>query len=330
MKNDKIVPGIILVLIGAAILLANFGYLHFQWYNIFHLWPIFLVIGGVNLVLANNKTLWASVLKITVLVVGLFLLFFGDFGDRFSFWPRHFSFHNRHYYNNHDNDNSNNNDNNDDDDDNNSGEVGSHVFNQPLTGNVRLAKLNINGGASAFYLSDTTNQLFSANTNDDRNKYDFSGSMVDSVYVVNFKMKNHHGFNWDSNDDNRVNILLNQNPIWMVELDAGAAKVDFDFSKFKVRSLDVRGGAAAFDIKMGDPLESTNIEVNTGVSAVHIKIPMNAACSIESNSGLSGNDFDGFTKTHDNIYETPNYASAKNKMHIHISGGLSGFDVSRY
>jgi len=328
MKNDKIVPGMILVLIGAAILLSNFGYLHCQWYNIFHLWPIFLVIGGVNLVLANNKTLWASVLKVTVLVVGLFLLFFGDFGERYSFWPRHFSFHNRHYYNNHDNDN--NSDNNDnDDDDNNSGQVGSHVFNQPYT-NARLAKLNINGGATAFYLSDTTNQLFSANTNDNKDRYDFSGSMVDSVYTVNFKMKDHHGFHWDSDDDNRVNILLNPNPIWSVELDAGAAKVDFDFSKFKVKSLDVRGGAASFDIRMGQPLTTTNIEINTGVSGVNIKIPENAACSIESNSGLSGNDFDGFTKTRDNHYETPNFAAAKNKMYIHISGGLSGFDVSRY
>ena len=52
MKNDKLIPGLILVLIGAAILLANYGYLHFHWYNIFRLWPIFLVIGGVNLVFA--------------------------------------------------------------------------------------------------------------------------------------------------------------------------------------------------------------------------------------------------------------------------------------
>lgn len=325
MKNDKIIPGVILVLIGAAILLANFGYLHFQWYNIFHLWPIFLVIGGVNLVFANNKTIWASAIKIAVVVIGLGLLFFGDFGERYNFWPRHhFSFRN------HQNDN-NNTDNNDDDDDNSDDrQVGSHVFNQPYTNNIKLAKLNINGGATAFYLNDTTNQLFSANTNDNLDRYDFSGSMVDSVYVVNFKMKNKHGFNFNSDNDNRINMLINPNPVWMVDIDAGAAKVDFDFSKFKIKTLNVRGGAAAFDIRMGQPLTTTNIDINTGVSGVNIKIPMNAACSIESNSGLSGNDFDGFNKTHDNIYETPNFAAAKNKLYIHISGGLSGFDVSRY
>ena len=56
MKNDKLIPGVILVLIGGAILLANYGYLHFHWWNIFRLWPILLVIGGINLLFAHNKS----------------------------------------------------------------------------------------------------------------------------------------------------------------------------------------------------------------------------------------------------------------------------------
>jgi len=328
MKNDKIIPGIILVAIGAAILLANFGYLHFYWYNIFRLWPIFLVIAGVNLVLANNKTVWAGALKIAVIVIGIGFLFFGNTGDNYGFWSRHnwHSWH-RNYSNNDNNDDDNSNDDNDDDGDRTPGK---NVFSQPFTNSVRAARLNINGGATSYYLSDTTNQLFTANTNDNRDRYIFSSSVSDSVTVVDFKMKNHNGFNFNSDDDNRVNMALNPNPVWMVNIDAGAAKVDFDFSKFKIKSLDVRGGAAAFDIKLGQPLATTNVEVNTGVSAVNIKIPENAACSIESNSGLSGNDFEGFTKTHDNFYETSNFAAAKNKLYIHINGGLSGFNVSRY
>jgi hypothetical protein len=70
--------------------------------------------------------------------------------------------------------------------------------------------------------------------------------------------------------------------------------------------------------------------VSTGVSGVDISVPQNAACSIETDSGLSGNDFQGFTKVSDNDYETPGFNAAKNKMHIHISGGLSGFNVKRY
>src|ERR1700712_2307121 len=114
MRNDKLIPGLVLVLIGAAFLLNNFGYIHFHWTNIFHLWPIFLVIAGVNLVFAHNKSAWATILKIAVVVLGFGLLLFGNFGDRVNFWPGY------HYsYSNNDSDS----DNDDDDDDDNKADV---------------------------------------------------------------------------------------------------------------------------------------------------------------------------------------------------------------
>jgi hypothetical protein len=324
MKNDKIIPGVILVLIGAAILLGNFGYLHFRLYNIFHLWPIFLVIAGVNLVFAHNKTIWATIIKVSVLAIGLGLIFFGNFGELYNFWPRHnFNFHNNNFDDN----------NNDNDDSDTSGTdfkmSGKGAFNEPYNANIKIARLNISGGGTAYNLSDTTNQLFSATTMDADSRYVFTNSKDDSVYVVNFKMKEHKGFNFDS-DKNKVSMRLNPNPIWDISVETGAASVDFDLSKFKVRELKMHGGAASFNVKLGAPLLLTNVDISTGVSGVEVSIPENAACSIETSSGLSDNNFEGFNKTRDNNYETPGFASAKNKIHIRINGGLSGFTVTRY
>lgn len=327
MKNDKIIPGLILVLIGAAILLNNYGYLHFHLYNIIHLWPIFLVIAGVNLVFAHNRSIWASIAKISVVVAGVGLLLFGDFGDRYNFWPRHnFSFHSD------DNDSDNNNNNNDNDDDNDDDDfriTGKGTFNTPYNTDVKIARLNVSGGGTAYNLSDTTNQLFSAYTSEPNGRYNFTTNKADSVFDVNFKMANHKTLTFDS-DKNKVTMRLNSNPIWDVNVEAGAASVDFDLSKFKVRNLKMHGGAASFKVKLGQPLLLTNVDISTGVSGVDVNIPENAACSIETDSGLSGNNFEGFNKTGDNNYETPNFAAAKNKIHIHINGGLSGFNVSRY
>jgi hypothetical protein len=153
--------------------------------------------------------------------------------------------------------------------------------------------------------------------------------MDDSVHVLDFKMKNHNGMNFDS-DKNRADIRLNPIPEWEINVETGATSLDFDLSKFKVRELKLHGGAASFTVKMGNPLQMTNVDVSTGVSGIEISIPTNAACSIETDSGLSDNHFDGFTKTSDNNYETPGFAAAKNKMHIHMSGGLSDFKVTRY
>jgi len=160
MKNDKLIPGLVLVLIGAAILLANYGYLHFHWYNIFRLWPIFLVIAGVNLVFANNKSPWATIIKVAVVVVGLGLLFFGNFGGRYNFWPgNHFNWRN--------------NDNDDNDDNEDNGDkgvkiIGNGAFNEPYKADIKVVRLNISGGATSYNLSDTTNQLFSATTKDNK------------------------------------------------------------------------------------------------------------------------------------------------------------------
>jgi hypothetical protein len=324
MRNDKLIPGLVLVFIGAAFLLNNFGYIHFHWYNIFHLWPIFLVIAGVNLVFAHNKSPWATILKIAVVVFGLGLLFFGDFGDRFNFWPG------RHTYYNNDMDN--NNDNNDDSDSTDSSNVksvGNGRFVEPYKADIKIARLNISGGGTSYTLNDTTNQLFSANTKDTYGRYDFSHSQDDSVYVLDFKMRDHHGFNFDS-DKNAAIMRLNPNPVWEIHVETGATKLDFDLSKFKIRELHLHGGAASFNVKLGAPLAMTNVDVQTGVSGVDISIPQNAACSIETESGLSDNHFEGFNKTRDNNYETPGFGAAKNKIHIHISGGLSDFKVMRY
>ena len=327
MKNDKLIPGLVLVLIGAAILLANYGYLHFHWWNIFRLWPIFLVIAGVNLVFAHNKSPLATIVKIAVLVGGLGLLFFGNFGERYNFWPgSHFTWNNN-------NDDNNNNNMDDDDDDDDSANVKMAVngaFNEPYNPNIKVARLNISGGATAYNLSDTTGQLFSATTRDNTNRYTFSQSKDDdSIYVVNFKTKNHSGFNFDS-DKNRADIKLNTSPEWEVNVETGASSVDFDLSKFKVRELKLHGGAASFKVKLGMPLSNTDVDISTGVSGVDISIPKDAACSIETDSGLSSNDFPGFNDTGDNHHETAGYATAKNKLHIHFSGGLSGFTVTRY
>jgi len=327
MKSDKLIPGLVLVLIGTAFLLNNFGYIHFHWYNIFHLWPIFLVIAGVNLVFAHNKSPWATILKIAVVVFGLGLLFFGDFGNRFNFWPGyHHGYYNRDMNDNDDNDN---NDDSDSTDNSGTKTISKGNFVEPYKANIKVARLNISGGGTSYTLNDTTNQLFSADTKDTYGRYDFSHSQDDSVYVLDFKMRDHHGFNFDS-DKNSAIMRLNPNPEWQIYVETGATKLDFDLSKFKIRELHLHGGAASFNVKLGAPLAMTDVDIATGVSGVDVSIPQNAACSIETDSGLSDNHFEGFNKTKDNNYETPGFAAAKNKIHIHISGGLSDFKVRRY
>src|SRR5438309_918688 len=144
MRNDKLIPGMILVMVGAIFLLNNFGYIHFHWSNLFHLWPIFLVIAGVNLVFANNRSAWATILKISVVVVGFAILIFGNFNDRNRWWWPHHMYR-YHSDNNDDDNNMDDNDNNDDDNSDIKKVEGNSTFTEPYNATVHVAKLNISG-----------------------------------------------------------------------------------------------------------------------------------------------------------------------------------------
>ncbi|OKS87867.1 LiaI-LiaF-like domain-containing protein [Mucilaginibacter polytrichastri] len=339
MRRDRLTPGVILVLIGAVVLLRNFGYLHFHWSNILHLWPIFLVIGGVNLIFANNRSIWATVIKLTVIVVGVGLLLFGDFGDRNRFFPT-FYFNGHHHKDNDDDDMDI--DLGDDKDDSDSTTTntsdivkvdGNSFYHTAFAPGTRIARLNLSGGGTTYNLSDTTNDLFAANVKEFSGRYTLKNHTDDSVSVVDFNMNNQHrkSFTWGDNKANTATLKLNPNPLWDVNIKAGATSLDFDLAKFKVRSLVLSGGAASFSIKLGQPVENnTRVNISSGVSDITVSVPKDAACMINSSTGLSSNNFDGFSNNGDNEYKTPGFDAAKNKIYITISGGLSDFKVRRY
>jgi hypothetical protein len=292
------------------------------------------VIAGVNLVFAHNTSPWASILKIAVIVAGFALIAFGNFDGGNRWWP-HYSYR----YNSDSDDNDSNNDSddngNDDGDDSNTGKIvkvsGSSEFKEPFDASVKIARLNISGGATTFRMTDTTANLFKAETKEFHGSYQFDKHKDDSVYVMDFHMKNVKFWSWGNNDhQNLATISLNTNPQWELNIDAGATDLNFDLSKYKVRSVKLGGGAAQFVLKMGEPLATTNINVSTGASDVTINIPGDAACHIKSDTGLSSNTFDGFNKSEDGTYETAGFDAAKNKMYITISGGVSDFKVHKY
>lgn len=315
-------PGVVLVLIGALIMLHNFHVINFRWENIFSLWPVFLIMGGVNLLLSNNPAPWATATKVAVVVACFCLLAFVPNNHRY-FW-------------NHSHGNWNFSDDDDDNDTSRSHGVlkveGATTYSEPYVATIKSAHLNISGGASEYTIKDTTGELFNAVTKEFYNKYDYTHSLDSGVFTANLKMRDPNGkdFKRDNDKANSAVIRLNTAPEWDIQVDALASKLNFDLSKFKIKSVVVNGGAASFDLKLGQPLERTNIEISTAASGATLEIPETAACQITTSSFLSSDDFDGFDNKGDHRYETPGFATAKNKIYITLKGAFSGFEVKRY
>ena len=125
-------------------------------------------------------------------------------------------------------------------------------------------------------------------------------------------------------------LKLNPIPSWDLDLNVGAAEVDFDLSGFKTRNVKIQGGASDIVLKLGAILPQSDVKLEAGAASISVKIPESAGCEIVSNTFMSSKNFKGFTKIGKQLYQTPNFATAKNKIKIDLQAGVASVDVERY
>ena len=113
-------------------------------------------------------------------------------------------------------------------------------------------------------------------------------------------------------------------------MDAGAAKIDFDLSPFKIDRVDIDGGASSIWLKFGDRMEKTDIEINTGASSITIEIPEEIGCEIRINTVLSSKSFDDIEKIESGLYQTAGFASKDKQIFISIDAAVASLRVKRY
>jgi hypothetical protein len=176
MRSDRLIPGTVLVIIGILFLLDNFGVIDFSWWSLMALWPIFLIMAGVNLLFAHNKGNGATIAKIAVLLVGMGILVYGGLSHRSIGW-RGWTYH----FNRDNNNDSNNDDNNNDWDSSDTTGGGNRdsiikvdgnsVYRESYKPGTQTAQLNISGGAATYSLNGITNDLFEAATKEYGNRY---------------------------------------------------------------------------------------------------------------------------------------------------------------
>jgi hypothetical protein len=312
MKTEKIVWGLILIFIGSIFLLENFNQIEFYWSSVWRFWPVIFILIGANMLLSRfgNKSAAPYIIgAITILTLGL-IAYQGTRPDRGRGWMN-FKYEN----------------NNDEDNDSSGANTN---FTETYDGS-KNARLNISGGATSFRLTDTTSNLFEASTMRQFGRFTLNKSVIDSIEVLNFKMRDgKQSWNLDKMENNKTLIQMNNIPEWDIKIEMGAGEAIFDLSNYKVKKLVFEGGAASFEAKLGSGLPLTEVAVETGVANVEIEVPESSGCRIVVDSGLSSKDFIGFIKQSDGTYETSNYGTAVNKINISLKGGLSSFEVTKY
>jgi len=308
MSYRKIFWGLLLVLIGVLFILKNTGVLFFSWHSMWQLWPVILILWGISIIPVKD---WIKlVLSLVTVVVTFFAV------QQYSPKDNHkwdFDWNERKDRDNQDKDNV---------------ITYNNVMTEDYDSLTKYAELKLNIGVGNFTIKDTTNMLIEVKHDNDNANYSMTAKVEDSTAIVDLSLEKGE-FN-EGKVSNNVNMKLNPNPIWDLDLNVGAAEVNFDLSGFKTRNLKIQGGASDIDIKIGAALPLTDMKLEAGAASITIRIPEGAGCEIISNTFMSSKDFKGFTKVANQKYQTPNFATSTNKIMINLQAGVARVDVIRY
>jgi len=301
MKYKNIFWGIVLIAFGIMIILKNMDIVHFNWFAILQLWPLLLVIWGVSLI--PVKEYIRFILSLLVLIAGVFLVVSYQCNDTYC-WNWITTDHNTKWT--------------------------EQKIEEDYDSTFTQAVLKLDAVAGDFNISGTTTKLISFESKGNVGDYNLQTTTDDSTKNVAIGIESNVVKIGNNHKGNASRIALNPNPVWDLDLEAGAANVDFDLSEFKVRNIDFDGGASSVKLKIGNKLGIVNIKVEAGASSVKIYIPMNTSCEMDGDNVLSSKKLNGFVKTADGKYRTPNFDNYPNKIYINVDAAVSSIEVERY
>ncbi len=312
MNSRKLIWGSFLILIGLLLVVHNFNILplSINWGRMASLWPLILIILGLNSLAKNtNMNPWffnGSAAIIIAIFIYQVVDFSGTKRDHYFDWS----------------------------DDLNveidSNGVKTQDFNIPLDSGVRVAKLSFEGGAAKFILNDTTSQLIDATTMTRKGEYSLEKVRTDSTEDIKMKLTSNNIKIKNGKIDNQVEVKLNPALTWDFNFEIGAGAIDFDFSAYKVRTINLDAGAASIDMKLSDKQAESNVDIDAGASSVTLRVPMNARCRVKMDAVLSSENLEGFTKKKDGYYESDNFNGKGNLININVDAGMSSVTIERY
>jgi hypothetical protein len=111
-------------------------------------------------------------------------------------------------------------------------------------------------------------------------------------------------------------------------LETGASRTLLDLGQLRVRSLDLRTGAAETRVILPRAAGVTTVKAEAGAASLTFEVPIGVAARIRSRMTLGSNHIDEtrFPRLGD-THESPDFGSAPNRVEIDVRGGVGSLRV---
>jgi hypothetical protein len=297
MKASRLFWGVFFVVFGLFLLLDKLDVYTIEWGFIWKMWPVLLILWGISIIAGGQRSRWVAA-AVFGMGFGLVLVGIFTFG-----WVDVLA---------------------------GNGEVRYQELSEPFDPSITHASFVLQSGAGAFTLKETTEQLVEASVGSTFGDYYMRRDQRHYRERVYLSL-DEHGIRWrPGKTEHRAALRLNPKPVWDLDIETGAAKVDFDLSPFEVEQLTIEAGAADVRIRLGERGAETRMTIDAGASSVRIWVPESAGCEVRMDTGLTSKHLSNFERINSGMYRTPNFASADRRIMISVDAGLSSITVNRY
>jgi hypothetical protein len=113
-----------------------------------------------------------------------------------------------------------------------------------------------------------------------------------------------------------------------LQVEGGASRTVLDLRELRVRNLAIKTGASETRVTLPQAAGITTVRSESGAAAVFFDVPAGVAARIRTKMGLGGSDIDTarFPRVGD-IWESPDFETAINRVEIEAQGGLGSVTV---
>ena len=282
---------LLLIVVGLVFLLANFGFVApVSILALVSLWPLILILIGVDIAIGRRWPLAALAADVVIIAIGIGVL---------AAYP--------------------------------AGAQGGPFFTTAGTGstsvtapreNARTMQLRISGGAGTYNLSGATqSELVRAEST--RGDLHIRTSTKNDSADVRVDQSGFEGFRFGPSAPAQVDVTIADDVPTSLQIDVGAGEFDIDLSKVKITDARLSAGASSLRVTAPTPTGDVAMSISAGASNVIIEVPQGIEARITTSGGLSSAHFEPRFSGG----ETAGYATAKDRVTIRITSGVSQITV---
>jgi len=298
-----VVGPLVLIFIGAIFLLQNAGYLPPNfWMNLWRLWPLVLVLAGIELLLAQRVP-WLALVGLAAIVLVLGAL---ASGPSLSTSPT---------------------------------QAAVTRTSQTDLGGASQADVTVRFGAGQLNIgplvqSGDTQLATSTYTGppelEPQASYTADAGTGHLVYQVSGPGPAFIPF-VGGRADTRMDLNLSPKvPITALNVQTGATDAHLDLSSLLISNLDINVGAASTWVRLPEAARKTNAHIAGGAATIILEIPPGVGAQIRHRGGLSTVNVDQgrFPSVGDGLFRSADYLIAPNNVDISIETGVTSIQIS--